>query len=270
MKAAQILRDKINSGRVTLGALATMHFWPEMVEVARNAGLDYLIIDTEHMGHNPETIATGCAMGRLIDFPVLIRPPEAQYGHVRLAADLGACGFLLPQVRSAAVLDEVRDALYMPPRGKRRPGGPGNRWPADFNYETWKRDVEQDWIVMPQIESPEGLGNVDAIARHEITTAIAVGPYDLSATLGVCWKPESPELTSALQRIREAGRACGKNMWMIGDGPTLVKKGFTLLCIAEPVYLLEGALRNAAAAARATAGGTGPLPGGSDNDRPLP
>ncbi|MCX5659183.1 MAG: aldolase/citrate lyase family protein [Planctomycetota bacterium] len=268
MKAAQILREKINSGRVTVGALATMHFWPELVEVSRNAGLDYLIIDTEHMGHNPETIATGCALGRVMDFPVLIRPPEAQYGHVRLAADLGACGFLLPQVRSAATLDEVRDALYMPPRGKRRPGGPGNRWPVDYHYETWKREVEDDWIVMPQIESPEGLANADAIARHEITTAIAVGPYDLSASLGVCWKPESPELAAALATIRAAGRAVGKNMWMIGDGPTLVKKGFTLLCIAEPVYALEGALRASALAARAPQGSAAPAAG--KDDKPLP
>lgn len=267
MKSAAILREKINSGRPTIGALATLHFWPELVEVARNAGLDYLIIDTEHLTHDAERVSTGCAIGRLIDFPVLIRPPETQYGPLRLAADLGPCGFLLPQVRGPEALDEARDALYMPPRGKRRPGGPGNRWPADFQYESWKRDVEQDWIVLPQIESPQGLANADAIAKHEITTAIAVGPYDLSACLGVCWQPQHPTLTSALERIRAAGRSAGKNMWMIGDGPTLLRQGFTFLCIAEPVYLLEASLRNAANALK------NPAPAANASgasDKPLP
>src|SRR5690606_37362116 len=105
---------------------------------------------------------------------------------------------------------------------------------------SWVEEVENDFIVLPQIETLEGLGNVDGIARHEIVTAMAVGPYDLSAALGVCWNPDAPELLEALQRIRQAGRDAGKNMWMIGDGAASVANGFTFLCIAEPVALLEG------------------------------
>jgi hypothetical protein len=50
MKAAQILRGKIaDNGRVTTGVLCTFHFWPGMVELAIQAGLDHLIIDMEHL-----------------------------------------------------------------------------------------------------------------------------------------------------------------------------------------------------------------------------
>ena len=245
MKSAQILRQKINSGQLTLGFIATNHFWIELVEVARNAGLDYIIIDQEHVYFDEQLVSDACALGRLIDFPILIRPPETQYSFIRRAADKGACGFLLPTVESAAVMDEVRDALYMPPRGRRRPGGPGNRWVNDYNYETWVKEVENDLVVLPQIENLKGLENVEAIARHEMTTAMAVGPYDLSANLGVCWRPQDPKLQDGLSRIRAAGRAAGKNMWMIGDGATLQKAGFTFLCIAEPTWLLEGALKTA-------------------------
>lgn len=244
MKSAQILRQKINSNQLTLGLLATNHFWIGLIEISRNAGLDYLIIDLEHNAFDEEKVSDACALARLIDFPILIRPPEAQYGFVRRAADKGCAGFLLPTVEDTGALDEVRDAIYMPPRGKRRPGGPGNRWIKDFNYKTWVAEVENDFIVLPQIENQKGLANAEAIAGHEIVTAIAIGPYDLSANLGCCWEPASPKLIEAQEKIRAAGKAAGKNMWMIGDAPTLIKRGFTFLCVAEPSGFLEAQMKN--------------------------
>ncbi|MBI4028258.1 MAG: hypothetical protein HY360_24950 [Verrucomicrobia bacterium] len=250
MKAAKILRQKIDSNRLTLGALATFHFWPGLVEIAMKAGLDYLIIDLEHLTFNAEMVAEACAIGRRMDFPILIRPPAAELTPIRLAMDLGPCGLLVPYIENLAAMNVIRDAVYMKPRGKRRPGGPGNRWVPNYQYATWKSEVEADLIILPQIESQLGLDNVDAIAKDPLTTAIAIGPYDLSADLGACWQAEHPKLTAAIQRIREAGRAAGKNMWMIGDPSSLVQKGFTFLCIAEAIMALEGALRDMAQKAR--------------------
>lgn len=250
MKSAEILREKIFGGQLTIGIIATMHFWLGLIEIARSAGLDYVIIDTEHTAWDDERVAQACALGRMLDFPILIRPAETSAHLVRMAADKGPCGFLLPYVESAAVLDEARDGLYMPPRGKRRPGGAGLRWMSDYNYSSWRDFVENQWIVLPQVESVRGLENVDAIARHELTTAIAIGPYDLSANLGVCWEPTHPRLLDAIERIRAAGRAAGKTMWMIGDPEALVRQNFHFLCIAEPSSLLEATLRNLATGLR--------------------
>ncbi len=265
MKSAQILREKINSNELTLGMLVTQHLWPDLIEIAQRAGLDYLILDGEHGPHDAEKFVTACAIGRMIDFPILIRPAESDYRTVRFAADLGPCGFLLPQVKSVAMLDDIRDGLYLPPRGKRRPGGHGNRWTSDFTQPGWVEQVERDWIVLPQIESQEGLDNADAIAAHEITTAIAIGPYDLSADLGVCAQLTGEKMFAVYDQIRDAGRRAGKNMWMIGDGPTLHQRGFTFLCIGEPMVALEGMLKNNVAGLRkggkaTSAAGNQPLP----------
>ncbi len=253
MKSAKILKEKISSNQITLGVLTTHHFWPGLIEIARDAALDYIVIDLEHFTHDTQAVETACAIGRLIDFPVLIRPAETAYPQIRIAADLGPCGFLLPQVRSVQTLAEAKDALYMPPRGKRRPGGRGNRWVSDFQYETWKSQQEDHWIVLPQIESAEGVSNADAIAADPITTAIAVGPYDLSASLGVCWNPDDASLRSAIQTIRAAGTKAGKNMWMIGDGNALVKEGYTFICFGDPVLMMAATMKNAAAGIRQTA-----------------
>ena len=264
MKSAAILKQKLSGDKPVLGALATFHFWPGLIELAMRAGLDYVIIDLEHLTHNQEAVAEACAIGRRADFAVLIRPPSAEFTFVRLALDLGPCGMLVPYIQKVEELDEVRDAVYMKPRGRRRPGGLGNFWVSDVNYPTWKKEVEDDLIILPQIESKLGLQNVEAIARHPLTTAIAVGPYDLSCDLGVCWQPDSPLLVNALAQIREAGKKAGKNMWMLGDGPSLMKRGFNFICLTEFTMLIEGTIGGMV---KRTREGT---PSASQPDRPLP
>jgi len=245
MKSAQILREKINSDRLTLGMLATFHVWPGIIETAMKAGLDYLIIDLEHVTWPADMVANYCAQARLLDFPVLIRPPQAEHVPLRLAMDLGPCGLMVPYVQGVETMQTVQDACCMPPRGKRRPGGFGNFWVQDYNYETWVREVEDDFIILAQIENKVGLSNAEAIAAHPLTTAIAIGPYDLSADLGVCWDPTSPLLLDAVARIRKAGRKVGKPMWHIGDGPTLAAQGFTFICLGDPLFLLLKAMTDA-------------------------
>lgn len=244
MKSAKILQEKIRDRNVaTTGMIVTYHFWPGAVELAMRSGMDYIIIDLEHLNHDANMVVEACAIGRRENFPVLIRPAACKFTYMRLAMDLGPCGLLVPYVETEQDMQEIQDAIYLKPRGRRRPGGRGNYWVSDFNYETWQKEVEDDLIILPQIESKVGLQNLKAIASHPITTAMAVGPYDLSADLGVCWNPKAVLLQDALSSIKVAADQVGKTMWMIGDGVELVKNGYNFICLAEPLMFLENKLK---------------------------
>lgn len=251
MEAARRLREKIDRRELTTGLLVTDHLWIDLIEIAMRSEIDYLIVDMEHGSAATELVAEVCAAGRRAKFPVLLRPRSNDYVAIRLAVDLGPCGFLLACVETAADLDVVRDGLFLPPRGRRRPGGPGNRWVSDFSGATWRKDFEENFIVLPQIETRVGLENVAAIAAHELTTAMAIGPYDLSLDLGVFAKTESGDLAAALATIRSAAQAAGKATWMIGnDAAALARDGWRFLCIGEPSWILMAALREKVAQAR--------------------
>jgi 2-keto-3-deoxy-L-rhamnonate aldolase RhmA len=252
MKPARELAKKIEGDVPVTGVIATRHLWSGLVEIVRNAGLDYLIVDLEHGAFSDDLVAEVCTIGRLLDVPVLVRPVYHDYPLIRRAIDFGPCGFLLPCVDRPQTLDAVAEGIRMPPRGKRRPGGPSNRWLPDYHAATIRAEVEDDFIVLPQIESREGLGNADAIAAHELTTALAIGPYDLSAELGVCWEPESPVLAAAVSTLRAAAARAGKRLWMIGDGAKLRAQGFTFLCLGEPIDALAGLLAAMNRAARSS------------------
>ena len=244
MKSAQILKAKINSPEVTTVVIITFHLWPGLIELLIRSGIDYAIIDLEHLTHSHEMVAECCAIGRRANFPVLIRPPEAEFSPIRLAMDLGPCGLLLPYVSSLENMATIQQAVYMAPRGRRRPGGHGNFWVSGYNYDNFRTEVEDDLIILPQIENKAGLACVNQIAAHPLTTALAIGPYDMSASLGCCWKPDAPELLATLDQILAAGKAVGKNTWIIGDPALLRPRGFTFLGISEPTMLMEGALRD--------------------------
>jgi len=244
MHPAIQLKEKLTQSEPVLGILVIDHLWLELVEIAISAGLDYLIIDTEHQSRNGEFVAEVCRLGRMANFPILLRPQRTDTESIGIAMDLGPCGLLLPMIESAEQLGGVRDGIFMPPRGKRRPGGAGNRWVKEFNYKGFKTQVEDHVIIMPQIEGLRGLENAVAIAEHEITTALAVGPFDLSAQLGVCGDFSNEKLQEALGQIRQAARQAGKPPWMIGDAETLVRQGYQFICIGEPTAILEATLKN--------------------------
>ncbi|MGB0580201.1 MAG: HpcH/HpaI aldolase family protein [Limisphaerales bacterium] len=233
---AKQLKERLAANETVVGVMATDHVWPSLVELCQRGGLDYLVIDREHGPHSDELVAQVCQIGRLAEFPVFMRTVSCEMGELRRAIDLGPCGLILPSIESTDQLDAARDALWMPPRGQRRPGGMGNHWMRDHHYETWRDELEEHFIVIPQIETQRGVANAEDIAAHPLTTSLGIGPYDLSADLGCCWNPEHPDHKAAIAEIRQAADATGKKLWMFTDG--FAPSSDTFLWIGEVSGLL--------------------------------
>lgn len=104
-----------------------------------------------------------------------MRTVSCETSIIRRAMDLGPCGLLLPCVETTDQIDQVQMAAQMPPRGKRRPGGMGNYWLGNYQYETWKSEFEAHFIVIPQIESQARVNNAASLAAHPFVTALGLG-----------------------------------------------------------------------------------------------
>jgi 2-dehydro-3-deoxyglucarate aldolase/4-hydroxy-2-oxoheptanedioate aldolase len=244
LSTAKQLKDQLASDRLVIGLMATDQAWPFLVEICQRGGLDYLVVDSEHGDFSDELVSHICQIGRLANFPVLVRTISCEMSVIRRTIDLGPCGILLPCVESTEELDQVQQAVLMPPRGRRRPGGMGNHWLSNFQYETWKTEFEEHFIVIPQIESQLGVDNADSLAAHPLVTALGLGPYDLSADLGCCWNPEQKKFVKALERVKAAADAVGKKVWAGCDGPALRAQGYTFLWVGTPTSVLVGAFHH--------------------------
>jgi 4-hydroxy-2-oxoheptanedioate aldolase len=70
--------------------------------------------------------------------------------------------------------------------------------------------AEQEICLLVQIETREGLDNLDAITRIPGIDGIFIGPADLAAGLGHLGEQGHPEVQSAIQDAIKRTRACGK------------------------------------------------------------
>ena len=71
-------------------------------------------------------------------------------------------------------------------------------------------EVNKESVVIVQIEDAEALKNLDQILSVKGMDACIVGPYDLSASLGVPGSFTHPKMTRALSKIMKAAKKASK------------------------------------------------------------
>ncbi len=70
---------------------------------------------------------------------------------------------------------------------------------------------------MIQIEHIEGIRNIDSILKVNGIDSIFIGPYDLSASMGLTGQVDHPEVRTAIDLIKVKCREAGLPATMIGD-----------------------------------------------------
>ena len=65
-------------------------------------------------------------------------------------------------------------------------------------------------LVVVQVESAEGVANIDEMVAVDGVDVIFIGPTDLSHSLGHVGNPSHPEVQTAMQRIAEVVTASDK------------------------------------------------------------
>ena len=173
-----------------------------------NAGFDFLAVDMEHS-------ATGLHeahhLVRVVDLAgccPLVRVPENNPNIIKQVMDLGAHGVIVPMINTPEAARAAVDAVKYPPEGKRGMGlWRAQGYGADFeSYRKWVRDES---VVIVQIEHVDGVRNLAAISQVAGVDAFMVGPYDLSASLGIPGEFEHPTYLETMKRVEETARAGG-------------------------------------------------------------
>jgi len=229
----------LQSEGLKLGTIVTIDH-PAIVEIARLAGFDWLWIDGEHGRFNEVSAATACAVAAGGP-PTFVRLPDRSPTAIKRFLDIGCDGIILPQVSSAAEVDEIARAALYPPRGERSVGiaraqGYGTRF-----AECLER---QDYAVVVQIETVAGVKNAEAIANHSAVDAVVIGPYDLSGSFGIPGKIESSQvvegIASVLAICKQANKPCGIFAATAEMARTYAKEGFNLIAVGMDCSILLG------------------------------
>lgn len=182
-------------------------------EIAANAGYDWLLIDGEHAPSDLRTTLSQLQSIAAYPSQAVVRPPIGSVQLIKQLLDIGAQTLLIPMVESVEQAELMVKAVRYPPEGVRGVGAAlarATRWNSIPDYYA---TAHENICLLIQIESVEGLANLDDILKVEGIDGIFIGAVDLSATMGYEGNPNHPEVQKAvidaIQRIRASGKVAG-------------------------------------------------------------
>lgn len=176
-------RQEILDGRVVAGP------WmfapnPMFLEMAMIAGLDFVLIDMEHGEVTLPAIPNLLRTGRGGKTALLVRPPSHDPSTLSKLIDFGADGVVVPKVNNAAEAKIIADACRYPPVGQRGLA-PASVRASRYGFDPDYRKTAAGFpLVAVQIETEDGVRNLQEIAAVDGVDMLFIGPNDLSAALG--------------------------------------------------------------------------------------
>lgn len=198
--------EKILAIRKTLAAnQPSIGSWMQIphasvAEIMGQAGYDWVAVDMEHGAiavHQLPDLFRALELGGTLP---LARLAQGMTKDCKQALDAGAGGVIVPMVETAAQLTQVRDACCWPPAGTRGVGfSRANLFGKHFDAY---REEAQAPLLVAMIEHIKAVENLEEILSVEGLDALLIGPYDLSASMGITAKFDTPEFIVAMDRIR--------------------------------------------------------------------
>ena len=204
-------KHAIRAGRQQIGlwvSLANAY----SAELVAGSGFDWLLLDGEHSPNDPTTLIA--QLQAVAPYPVsaVVRPAWNDKVLIKRYLDIGTQSFLVPYIGNAREAAEAVAAIRYPPRGIRGVAGTtrASRYGRVADYA---RKAEAELCLLVQVETREGLDNLDAIAKTDGVDGVFIGPADLAAGLGHLGEQQHPEVQAAIQdaikRIRAHGKPAG-------------------------------------------------------------
>jgi len=234
--------QRLRQNDLLLGTMLTLPS-PELAEIISSCGYDWLFMDGEH--GNLSTLdwqrMLQAVAGRSA---AIIRVATNSEREIKKILDIGADGIIAPQVNTADEARHVVACCKYPPQGIRGVGlaraqGYGRSF-ADY-METANDSI----AVIVQAEHIDAVNNIEQIVEVDGIDAVFIGPYDLSASMGLMGQVDHPQVVEAIDRV---GHACQQSGIPLGYFGTTaesvqdyVRKGYHLICAGTDAGFVNAA-----------------------------
>ena len=192
-----------NNKEVTLGSWISLAH-PAIAEIICNAGFEWAVIDLEH---SSITLSQAEELIRIVDLKgksPLVRLSGHDHTQVKRVMDMGAHGIICPMVNSKKDAEKIYKAMHYPSVGTRGVGLARAQNYGD-SFSKYKNDLSNNSVLIIQIEHIDAVNNLEEILSAKGVDAYIIGPYDLSASMGISGEFDHPNMKAALKKIKEVG-----------------------------------------------------------------
>lgn len=245
-------REQCTGGACVIGTFAAIPH-PVAIEVTAAAGVDFLCIDWEHAQIGRERIEDLVRAADVHGVPAMVRVPGHAPEAIAAALDAGAAGVLVPRVSTAAQARAAVEAMRYPPVGGRGVG-PGRAAAYGYRIPDYLAAANASLLLAIQVETAEGLANIEAIAAVEGIDVIFVGPGDLSVSIDAMGPEEHSKLEAAIMAIAQASERAGRTVGIFRPSPDDVDRwiaaGIRFFILASDTMFLGASVATGIGAAR--------------------
>jgi len=239
------LNTKLKRGELLIGSIMTLPS-PEIAEILKQNGFDWIFLDLEHSAMD---LKDAMSILRTVepDVPCAIRIPALEEVWIKRTLDIGATGIIIPQIQTA---DDARRAVQLckyPPDGIRSVGiARAQGYGARFN--DYIAEANDQVALILQIEHVRGVENIGEILKVDGISAIFVGPYDLSASMGITGQIDNENVQNAIASVTSAARKYSVPLGIFGADPKAVKPyiedGYRLIAVGIDTMIFDNAVKN--------------------------
>lgn len=183
-----------------------------LIELIGISGLDFVLIDGEHGTFSWESLEEMCRVSDLAGITAIARVPNIDQSTILRYLDRGVQGILGPGIDNREQAQQLVEACYYAPIGKRGLGGA----PRAANYatladRTYLDQSNSEILVVAFLEHSEAITNLDDILSVEGIHSYYVGPQDMSVSLGLGGQPNHPRIIEITDHVRKAVKSVGKH-----------------------------------------------------------
>jgi len=239
------IREKLADGGVSVGSWIQIPH-PSTAEVMGQCGYDWVAVDMEHGAishHQLPDLFRALELGNTLPLARLV---EGGVKECKQALDAGAGGVVVPMVESADQLNKVRNACCWPPAGSRGVGFSRANMFGKF-FEQYSREAQAP-LLIAMIEHVRAVENLEAILAVKGLDAILIGPYDLSASMGITAQFNHHQFTATMETIscmaEEANIAAGVHVVQPSEKELKqrIAEGYRFLAYSiDSVFMLDSA-----------------------------
>lgn len=234
------LKQDLRSGRTCIGTVVTINS-TVVAEILSHSGVDYLWFDLEHTTLTVEQLETLAQAAAASGVSTLARVPWNDRIAIKRVLDTGVDGVIVPEVSTADEAEHAVRASRYAPRGVRGIGlGRACGWGSRLTE--YIRTADSDMLVIPMIETLDGLRNVRDIVRVDGVDGVLLGSLDLAMEMGLGDHVDHPRVEQAhrdvLAACQEAGAWCGIVTLIPESATARIRQGFRNVVLGIDIDVL--------------------------------